>query len=238
MISILRTTMHRSRDLLTHILRAAGVFSLICIGLFLWQLRNTAQEIQKTVRDADAAVQESQKRLADTSQNLNAALLQVGLATDEARRASMEQRQYWNRISRETIGLISDARATVRQTGSDIDGVAADVHGFAGDLHGVAGDLHEVAGATLNSLNGLAPLLDQGNRTLVTANTLLADPDITKSLKSLADSSQNVAATTANVEKMSEDVQKRIHQMTQPKSLGKAILGWVLDTAYKVKALL
>ena len=234
----MRTMVERLGHLMTLLLRAAGVFCVVCCGLFLWQLRNAARELQNTARDADAVVKETQRRVEDTSQNLNAALIQVGLATDEARRASVEQRQYWNRISRETIGLISDARTTVRQTGSDIDGVAADVHGFAGDLHGTAGDVHEVAGAAVASLKGLAPLLEQGNRALGTANTLLADPDITRSIKGLVDSSQNVAATTANVEKISEDVQKRVHQLTQPKPLAKVILAWVLDTAYKVKAFL
>jgi len=225
----LRNKPDRAERGLALLFRAAGVFCLACCGLFFWQLRNTAREIENTVHDTDAAVREAQKRVADTSQNLNAALLQVGLATDEARRASVEQRQYWNRISRETIGLISDARGTVRQTGSDINGVAR-------DLHDVAGDLHSVAGATMSSLNGLGPLMDQGTGALGAAKTLLADPDITKALKNLADSSQSVAATTANVEKMSEDVQKRVHQMTQPKSLGKALLSWLLDTAYKVRA--
>jgi hypothetical protein len=219
------------------LLRVAGVFCVACCGLFFWQLRNTAREVQNTVReiqhtvrDADMAVRDTQKRVADTSQNLNAALLQVGLATDEARRASVEQRQYWNRISRETIGLIADARTTVRQTGNDIDGVAR-------DLHDAAGDLHSVAGASVDALNGVGPLMDQGTRTLGAANALLADPEITKSLKNLAESSQSMAATTVNVEKMSEDLQKRMHQMTQPKSIGKAVLVWLLDTAYKVKAL-
>ena len=73
------------------------------------------------------------------------------------------------------------------------------------------------------------------SRTLATANAVLADPNIVRSMTGMAESTQHIAATTANVEKMSEDVQKRVHQMTQPKSFGKMLLGWVLDTAYKVK---
>lgn len=215
----------------------SGILALGCCCLFIWELRNAVRETQVVVRDADAAVKESQRRITDTAQNLNAALIQVGLATDEARRASMEQRQYWNQISKETIGLITDARATMRKTETSIDGVSTEVHSVAGDIHGFASDLHGVAGAAVTSLESVPPVLEQGSRTLESANALLTGPELTGSVKDLAEASRHLDGTVANVEMMSADIQQRLHKtLNQPKSLARIIFGWLLDTAYKVKA--
>jgi hypothetical protein len=42
------------------------------------------------------------QRISDTSQNMNALLVQAGLAADQVRIASIQQREYWDRISGDT----------------------------------------------------------------------------------------------------------------------------------------
>jgi len=203
-------------------LRMAGIFAAVCCGLFFWQLRNTARELQFSVRDGDAAIRDVQRRLDDTSQNLNAALIQAGLATDEARRASVEQRQYWSRISQETIALIGDADRTI--------------NGLNETQAGVGRDLHGTSQAAEAALQEVAPLLRELQKTTARANVLAGDPNIERSIQSFANSAENLDRTMVSVAGVAHDVQTRIHDMTKPKKWVVTVGEKLLDWAFKAKA--
>ncbi len=210
---------------LTQVLaRLAGIFALVCCGLFLRQLQNTARELQVSIQDGDAAIKDVQRRLDDTSQNLNAALIQAGLATDEARRASVEQRQYWSRISQETIALIGDADRTVNGLNETQAGVGRDFHGTSQEAEA--------------ALKEVAPLLRELQGTAARANSLVGDPNIGRSIQSFASSAENLDRTMVSVAGVAHDVQARVHDLTKPRKWVVTVGEKLLDWAFKAKALI
>jgi signal transduction histidine kinase len=200
----------------------AGIAALSVIALLAWDLRASRQEVRQAAAEMKADVH-------GMVQNANAILLQAGLAADEARRASEEQRAFANVFDKELLAGAQNTNAAIL----DIRGLVASVQG---DLRTNSNDLHDVSGATVAALNELPPLLRSAQGTTDSANRLISDQDIQRTIKNLADSSQHIAGTTDNVEQMSKIVEKKVEQMTKPASLGKALLNWLLNTAYKVKA--
>lgn len=211
--------------ILTGVVRLAAIFLLVCAGLFFLELRQTTKEVkaetvavQKLTADADAAVLDVQSRLKDISQNVNAALIQVGLATDETRLASIEQREYWGKVSKETILAVKDARALIQAS-------TAGVNQTSQDLHGVV----TTAQLDLVTLDSTLQSLDSAVRDA--DRNFASNPDAARALKSLADSAEEINRTTA-------DVRDRVHALTHPKpqrwfmSLAKGLL----DFGYKMKA--
>jgi hypothetical protein len=53
-----------------------------------------------------------------TSQNVNAILLQTGIASGAVAQAAIEQRTYWQKASANTVDLIGDAQDAVKSWGA------------------------------------------------------------------------------------------------------------------------
>lgn len=89
------------------------------------------------------------RRITDTSQNLNAILIQSGLVADEVRRASLKQQQYWDNIGRDTDGFMRNMNTGAIALQSNMN----DLHQLLSDNHlkesiaeanGILADAHEM----------------------------------------------------------------------------------------------
>src|SRR5438552_17777020 len=78
------------------------------------QVKTTARKVDAAIDEMTQTTTEARKRLVDTSQNMNAILIQSGLAADEVRRAATEQRQYWNQAGAETVAAIRQIQHTTK----------------------------------------------------------------------------------------------------------------------------
>jgi len=214
------------------VLMLSATVALLGIGYAGYQ----AGEAEKSVKadthtiatDTDDAVKELKKRVVDTSQNLNALLIQLGLASYEAQAASREQRAYWNKIGKESVTLIADLDATVK--------------GLNETQAGIGKDEHEVVAKLELALVELPPLIRNLQTVTQTVNNQAANPDIKRAIAGLADTSEQTAktmvqveGTAANVKGMSDDVRKSVSNSLHPSKMH-IFIGWLVTGAKIVAA--
>src|SRR6266550_8297298 len=100
------------------IVLAALAVLLTALAMFLvflaLQVKTTGRKVDAAIDEMTQTTAEARKRLIDSSQNLNAILIQSGLAADEVRRAATEQRQYWNQAGAETVIAIRQIQQTTK----------------------------------------------------------------------------------------------------------------------------
>lgn len=86
----------------------------------------TANAVLKQTQTVQANLNQ---RITDTSQNLNAILIQTGLAADQVREASIQQKTYWNHISRDTDTLLKSLNSGAH----GLDSNMTDLHALLAD---------------------------------------------------------------------------------------------------------
>ncbi len=179
--------------------------------------------LDKTARlldHLDAAVIEIQnttvqagQELRATNQNVNAILLQTGLAADQARLAAAEQRQYWNATAKQTDLTVRAVRQLIDRTDRQLNDSL---------LPGVESNSTQVSAAAEVSLEALAHSAD-------VLTKQLNDPHVASLAAHLDGSAQNVEETTAHLSAASADIEVKVHQMTRPASfalrVGKTLIG-------------
>src|SRR5438128_11281385 len=103
------------------IVLAALAVLLTALAMFLvflaLQVKTTGRKVDAAIDEMTQTTAEARKRLIDTSQNLSAILIQSGLASDEIRRAAIDQRKYWNEAGAHTVAAV----AQVQQTTKSVD---------------------------------------------------------------------------------------------------------------------
>lgn len=95
------------------------------------QLDQDAQAAHVLLQQSTLVTQNANRRISDTSQNLNAILIQAGLAADQVQQASREQKKYWENISGDTDKALKSLNAGARgldQNMSDLHALLADPH--------------------------------------------------------------------------------------------------------------
>jgi hypothetical protein len=222
-------------QIIGHFLKLSACFSLIALGLLFLQVRQetkqTGLEARQVLAETHALVVDTRKKVDDTSSNLNAILIQAGLAADQARLASIEQREYLKLLNTnldKTFAhanmVLIQAQTTLAQVGDTTQKVGEDVHG--------------TSEATIVALKELVPLLAQARATLESAQKRVDDPAITSTLQQVDATMKAVTGTLQNVEKMSVNVEKRVQQLMKPASLTKRVITSFFDFAYKAKLLI
>jgi hypothetical protein len=182
----------------------AGIFLLVTLGMLALQARNT-------LRQADALMSDATTRLDDTSRNANAILIQAGLAADQARLVSIEQRRQLSAISKRALVLLDHADNLLVTATGTVDKLGVDTDASLKEIPQVMRDL---------------------DASIKTFNETAADPNIKKTLANVASTTQHTSETMAHVEKAADGVQKRVDQMLKPVSLlrrtGEAALKYFL----------
>ena len=103
--------------------------ALLCLFLALLcvltaQAIYTLERFNEASAAATSAIQETQRRVAHTSANLNAVLIQAGLAADQLRRASERQGEYSTRLIAtldETTNMVREGRRTLEVAREQIE---------------------------------------------------------------------------------------------------------------------
>lgn len=194
----------------------ALIFAVIAVSVgFLMLLAH----VEKLVDDTDAAVSEVRATAAQvgkdthsTSQNLNAILLQGGLAADEARRAATEQRNYWNATAKQSDLTVRALRQLIDRTDRQLNDKL----------------LPEIALETEHISSSAQVSFQAAGHSADILTEQLNDPHILSLAAHLDQSSANIEEATKHLDAASADIEKKVHQMTKPASfalrVGKAIL--------------
>ena len=109
---------------MTRALQLAGIVALLAWALVGVQLVYTLERVNEAIAAATSAIQETQRRVAHTSANLNAVLIQAGLAADQLRRASERQGEYSTRLIAtldETTNMVREGRRTLEVAREQIE---------------------------------------------------------------------------------------------------------------------
>jgi ABC-type transporter Mla subunit MlaD len=203
--------------------KIAGAFTLIAMGLLFLQVRQevrqTGIEARAMITETRALVADARSKVDDTSSNLNAILIQAGLAADQARQASVEQRDYLKQLNGNldrTFSHVNELLAQAQDT-----------------TQTVGGDVHQISQATVTALNGLPPVLDQANKTLAASEKVISDPNIPATVAEVNKSMVAVTGTMQNVEKTTAHVEKKVDEMTRPVSWVKRVFTALFDIGYR-----
>lgn len=199
------------------------VLTLSLMGAFL------AYRFNQLLTSANTTLQTVQTDLHGTSQNLNAALIQIGLVSDETRRASMEQRVYWQKNSKETHTVLVSLNKTIIRADGTIADLDAEIlkngNEVATLLRSGQQTTHILSLAGLE-LGALVRHTDENMQTL--------NPNIQAAVKSLNESSDHVSHATDSLANASKDVEVKIHQLTRPASFAKSLGMTILDIGAKL----
>lgn len=190
----------------------------------------------RTIQQMNESVERIEKDLHGISQNTNAALIQIGLTTDEVRRAAIEQRRYWNETSKETTKTIASVHDLIEHTDRNInEGLLPDAASLVSETHRNVVQIGESTDVALKSLDGT---LEQLTVAAAAMTRQAENPDIQKTVAALASTTQNISVATENLSAASKDIRDRVHQMTKPASMAVRIGSTLLGVAAKVGALL
>jgi hypothetical protein len=165
----------------------------VAVCLLLWEAR-------QTVIDADSLVLQEKLELHYTSQNVNAALLQIGLTTDEARRAAMEQRLYWNQLGKLSVDFLS---RTDRNINDQLLPAAALLLTTTADSEQ---QLTASADITLGNLGHSADVFTMR----------LNDSRLDEMVTNWNETSLHVVGMTANAELVTDDAEHEVHKLVYP----------------------
>lgn len=204
--------MKRLNQHLNLALKFAGIVALLAVAFLVI-------EVSHTVSHTDQLIVASQHELFDkggVADIAKATLLHVDRATGEAAIASRQQRALAETISKEVLHTLRDADATVLNVDHSIGLVTTDLHASLENM--------DTAVSTLNTaLKDVSPLLDssrnlveQGNRTIVSANTLLSDPQIQQAVHHINGVAANLEGVAANFNGVSQDVRGVVHKKANP----------------------
>jgi ABC-type transporter Mla subunit MlaD len=195
------------------------IVALLFVSLFIaGMVLRTLHDLDTLVKTSNGFVVESQTRMVGTSQNLNAILIQVGLATDNVRRASETQSQ----VSKKTLALLDNANDLLAHTQANTDEIT---------LH------------TVQTMDAVRPVFESVGATTVAANKLLSDPNIPLILQNLNDTSkettatmQQVTGTMANVNTTTKHIEgwvdKELKPPTLPQRIYKQVTSWLIIAAH------
>jgi hypothetical protein len=147
-------------------------------------------ELRQLVRDTDVTMIEARRDLHNSAQNTNAMLIQLGLASDEVRRAAQEQRTYWNKTSKETAETVTAVRSLVARTDANLN-------------ERLLPDTEEAVTRASTNFDLVATDLDGALGQLQVATSTLAlqigDPAISQTVQSLQESAGNTAQATRSL---------------------------------------
>ena len=207
---------------MTHLRNALLCLFLALLCVLTAQAIYTLERFNEASAAATSAIQETQRRVAHTSANLNAVLIQAGLAADQLRRASERQGEYSTRLIAaldETTNMVREGRKTLEVAREQIEANGKAVEKAVASIDGVARETQNrvsQSGQLIQNLTDASiPLRDVSGR--------LAD----------ASASAAVAASTtargiASLASAAESVDQALKPLRTTGGKLKAILKWAL----------
>ncbi len=191
---------------------ALGVVTFLAIwdtGRMIRSITDAAEHLDEQVTKLGAFVNDDPRGIKGTFSNANAILVQIGLASDELRRSSMTQREYWDTISKEAVESMHKTNEVLSHLNMVAESLNTTVlianRKTLPDLNLVLEELRTTT-ATLGTDS--RSLLIQSTasaaaaeKVLLDTDALLTSPDVGKSMDNFMMLTGNLNQSAANVEK-------------------------------------
>lgn len=207
---------------MTRALQLAGIVALLAWALVGVQLVYTLERVNEASAATTSAIQEAQRRVAHTSQNANAVLVQLSLAADQWRLASMNQAKYARQLEAaldETTNMVREGRRTLEVAREQIERNGNASQKAIEEVGAVAAGAQTVLGHA-----------DEGVRFIANASSSL--PRIAEHLAdasaNTASSAKHVEAATASVANAAESVDQALRPLRTSGGKMKAVLKFLL----------
>ena len=200
----------------------AGIFALICLGLFLLKARQAAEQVRLTAAELHSTIDKSndalfkQYGLADEARKT---LVDVHRAAGEA--AIAERNYYQGTLQPQTSALFSNLNAAV--SGLDAPRIGADLHGSFVNLNKSLDQLPPLISSAKETLDALTLAIGDVDKNLVN------DPDVAASLKQISLILGNVKLTSDEVYLIVQHIR---HLATDPPTKKEKLLG-ILQFVYE-----
>jgi hypothetical protein len=196
-----------------------AIVAVICLLSVTGGVLVLLRDLHQGLADADRAIVQMSTDLHGTSQNANAALLQIGLTTDELRRAAGEQRLYWNQTSKQTEKTVAALRQLIDRTDKNLND-----HAFPA-VNALLKESNAWLNLTADDADKLTAAgnatLDAATHSLDTLNQQIADPHIIETLGHLDDAMQAFADASKHAD---HTVAYYDQQLTRPAGFFKTLL--------------
>ena len=208
-----------ARDILLVGLLATLIF-------FVVVLTRAVQQISRDVSVTATSLQKTSDQLAETSKSLqehaNRVLTEAGLTAMEARKASTEQRAFWNK---EVPVLAAKAEATFDQTNVLLANLGVLTKNMDGETA-------EIATQLVATNVQLQKDLQTFNTSLQTVNERLSSEQLTETLGNINQTTASLAKTAESTSKAAADIQAKVHSLTTPDPTLKGRVLSVLKTIF------
>lgn len=202
---------------LNYAVRLSAVFALVCVGLFTLELRQAAKALTASEQATTVSIQEVHSTVQDVHQRLvekgglldiaKKTMLHIDRTSGEIAITSRQQRTYWDTMGKESVSTLGHLNTTIQTLDTAIAQVGTDIHGTTVSVHGV---------------------LTETQSTVASLNRLVSDPDITRAIREMANSSQNIDKMTASGASIIKTVDGKVTELAHPTKAQKAF-GYVMN---------
>lgn len=180
-------------------------------------VHTTTQKLNTTVDAASTLVTTATKSLHDTTQDLNAVLLQSETTVNEIRLAAEGQTTYWNEAGEQTVATIGSVNKTVDSLQTTVQGIGLDVD--------------KITNSTVVAMNAVAPALENLQQPLAAATRLQNDASLILESPTIPATQANIQHTTATFDHTAVTIDGFITRVTKPASVVKSVIWKLLGIA-------
>ena len=162
--------------ILVPFVRVAEVTFVIVMLVIFWPMRPVEREGQATLKSYGDIARTVQPLIVPTSQNVNAILLQAGIATGEMAQASIEQRKYWQSVSEHTIDAIGDAQDAIKEWGAAGGAARAEIAPTFGQFRFTLSRADDLLQTANDQAKTISPFMRSATSFMTHADALASDP--------------------------------------------------------------
>lgn len=200
-----------------------GLLVLALLGLAIWialLVAGTLKDLRTLVQHSDAAVVEAQRRVVDTSQNLNGLIIQLGLTSDQIHQAAIEQRKLTAETTRKTNEALDRANTLIANLDSNInEKLLPEATRTVSKLSGSADGLTKLAADVSATVKALEPTLENLAVASKGAADRMNDPSLQKTLENIERGTKGLAESSENLSAMTADARVALHKALKPANL-------------------
>src|SRR5579872_1523745 len=231
--------MTKLRSVISIVLSLSAIFALCSVGYFFIHLSRTADALANTPESANRTLESisaTSAKLYDTTTQLNdtIALANKRLFADGgliqatqksivayksvAVEAAIGEKKYWNELETGTTEVLGNANKALQ--------------GLTTAEVGVTADFHESTAHLNAAVDRIGLMVDQGGKTLRTAQGAIEAIDVPAVNESL----RNASLATGNVAVATGDIKDAVHRWTRPASVLKSLAINLLGLAGSARA--
>lgn len=175
-----------------------------------------------------------------TIEKANHAMLEIELtaknareATDEGKKASIEQRKYWAQAAQQTNKDLADLDAVLHSAGDAVRSLNSAIVHADNNLSSVSIQTTTSIKQIGDTLASLQPVILKASESMDNLARLTGDPALLQTVQHVNASTANVESATGHLDASTKEVELYVKHLTKPASWVRSLGIFLLDTASK-----